>query len=107
MIIQEEKNLLQRYMIIKLVDKLIPKIRWNFYLLIFFKGLRYIIDRFEGNCTIAPITPDSLESAVDGSYVTMKNASSFFHFDDVVFQYTGQVKKNLIIFEIYFKMFFI
>jgi len=57
-------------------------------------GLRYIIDRYGGNCTIGVIDPGSPEAQTVNGFVTLKNSSSLFFFDDTDFYYTGFVRIN-------------
>lgn len=69
-----------------------------------FKGVRYIIDRFKGNCSYTTLDPDSPEADISGGYIVMKNTTGFFDFESSPFQYTGQVillKKNFLIFNIF------
>jgi hypothetical protein len=53
-------------------------------------GLKYMTDRFEGNCSISTIDPNGVDATTDGKTVKIRDPEAFFDFDSIDFQYTGQ-----------------
>jgi hypothetical protein len=54
-------------------------------------GLRYVTDKFRGNCTITTLDNQGFDVTYDGDYITMKDPQSFFDFDSKEYQYSGRV----------------
>jgi hypothetical protein len=54
-------------------------------------GLRYVIDKFRGNCTLTVLDPEYFDSdASSGTSIKLKDPQAFFNLDGPDVQYTGQ-----------------
>jgi hypothetical protein len=59
--------------------------------LFFFLGVKYIQDRFKGNCTWTTVDAFGVDGTTDGTYVSLRDPEAFFDFDKGNFHYVGVV----------------
>lgn len=59
----------------------------------FATGLIYKIDSISGNCSETPIDPNGIDAVSVDGLTNIRNPEQFFDFDNVNYQYNGEVSR--------------